>query len=74
MLDIQVGSRVRLTGPLMNPDSEWKPIEDGMPVGLEGTVVHVNLDGPREWHQISVAWDNNRRLALMPYSDPFVIL
>jgi hypothetical protein len=65
----KVGDRVRLTGPMVNSNSTWKPVEDGMPVGLLGTVVHVNDEGPAEWHQISVKWDNGRSLALLPQVD-----
>lgn len=69
-----VGRRIRLTAPMTNPDSKWMPVEDGMPAGLEGTVVLVNFDGPKEWHQVSVKWDNGRSLALMPYVDSYVVL
>jgi len=69
----KVGQRIRLTAPMVNPDSNWKPVEDGMPEGLEGTVVHVNFDGPRDWHQISVKWDNGRSLGIMPYSDRYTV-
>lgn len=69
----RVGGRVRLTGQLVNPDSTWLPVEEGMTEGLEGTIVHVMLDGPREYHQIQVNWDNGRSLGLVP-SDPFILL
>lgn len=69
-----VGRRIRLLAPMTNPDSKWMPVEEGMPAGLEGTVVHVNFDGPREWHQVSVKWDNGRSLALMPYVDSYTLL
>lgn len=71
---VRVGQRVRLLRPMTNPDSKWMPVEDGMPAGLEGTVVHVNFDGPKEWHQVSVKWDNGRALALMPYVDFYAVL
>lgn len=69
-----VGRRIKLTAPMTNPDSKWKPVEDGMPAGLEGTIVLVNFDGPRDWHQIHVKWDNGRSLALMPYVDSYALL
>lgn len=69
-----VGSRVRLDAPMRNPDSKWMPVEEDMPAGLEGTIVAVNSGGPREYHQISVRWDNGRSLALMPYEDRYTIL
>lgn len=71
--DNLVGRRVRLTGRLVNADSKWMPVEKDMPVGLTGTVVHVNFNGPREFHQISVRWDNGSGLGLFP-DDPFVVL
>lgn len=69
----EVGKRVRLLAPMVNPNSNWMPVEEGMPAGLEGTIVHVNFDGPRDYHQVSVRWDNGRSLALMPYVDSFVV-
>lgn len=69
----KVGQRIRLTAPMVNPNSGWKPVEDGMPAGLEGTIVHVNFDGPRDCHQISVKWDNGRSLGVMPYSDRYSV-
>ena len=68
-----VGKRVRLLAPMVNENSNWMPVEAGMPAGLEGTIYAVNVDGPREWHQISVKWDNGRGLALMPYKDVFEV-
>jgi hypothetical protein len=68
-----VGKRVRLLAPMVNENSSWMPVEQGMPAGLAGTIYAVNFDGPREWHQISVKWDNGRGLALMPYTDRFVV-
>lgn len=70
----EVGQRVKLLAPMVNPNSSWMPVEEGMPANLEGTITHVNFDGPREFHQICVRWDNGRGLALMPYSDLFVVL
>lgn len=71
---MKIGDRVRLTAPMTNPDSNWMPVEKGMPAGLEGTIVHLSLEGPRDWHQVSVKWDNGRGLALMPYADSFEVI
>jgi len=68
-----VGKRVRLVSEMVNYDSKWKPVEDGMPVGLEGTIYAVNNSGPVEYHQLSVRWDNGRTLALLPH-DVFQVL
>jgi len=70
---MKIGDRVRLTGKLVNPDSNWMPVEDGMEPGLEGTIFHLMLEGPPEYHQISVKWDNGRGLGLFP-SDPFEVI
>lgn len=70
----QVGDRIRLLSPMVNENSSWMPVEHGMPAGLEGTVVHVNFDGPSDWHQIFVRWDNGRSLAIMPYKDHYQII
>ena len=70
----QVGDRIKLLAPMMNDNSDWMPVEKDMPVGLEGTVVHVNFKGPRDFHQISVRWDNGRSLSILPYRDQFQIL
>jgi hypothetical protein len=69
-----VGKRIRLLAPMCNPDSKWMPVEDGMPAGLEGEVIAVNDSGPRDWHQVSVRWDNGRSLALMPYVDRYTVV
>jgi Domain of unknown function (DUF4314) len=69
----EVGLRVRLLSPMTNGPTSCIPVEEGMPAGLEGTIYAVNFDGPREWHQISVKWDNGRGLALMPYTDRFEV-
>lgn len=74
MGQVKVGDRIRLLAPMRNPDSKWMPVEEGMPAGLEGTITHINLEGPREWHQVSVKWDNGRSLALMPYVDAYEVL
>ena len=70
----KVGQRVKLTAPMVNENSTWMPVEHGMPAGLEGTINWVSLDGPREWHQIGVRWDNGRSLNLIPDKDSFVVL
>lgn len=69
-----VGKRIKLLGAMVNPDSTWMPVEEGMAKDLEGTIVHMNFDGPPEYHQISVNWDNGRTLAILPYSDSFIVL
>lgn len=48
------------------------PKEDLEP-GLEGEIVHLNLSGPKEFHQISVRWDNGRSLGLF-LNDPFIVI
>ena len=70
---MKVGDRVKLTGQLVNPDSNWLPVEHGMEAGLEGEIVFLNFNGPERYHQIHVNWDNGRSLALFP-KDPFVVL
>jgi hypothetical protein len=69
----EIGKRVRLLAPMVNESSKWMPVEDGMPAGLEGTIVCVSMDGDREWHQVGVRWDNGRSLNLMPYADHFMV-
>lgn len=69
----EIGKRVRLLAPMVNENSSWMPVEQGMPAGLEGTIVYISMDGPREWHQVGVNWDNGRTLNLMPYTDRFEV-
>ena len=69
-----VGQRVRLLSPMRNENSTWMPVEEGMPAGLEGTITYVSMDGPREWHQLGVQWDNGRTLGLIPGKDSFVVI
>jgi hypothetical protein len=69
----EVGKRVRLLAPMTNENSKSMPVEHGMPAGLEGTVLRVQMDGDREWHQIGVQWDNGRTLNLLPYADHFTV-
>ena len=45
---------------------------DPVAVGTEGTVTRVSGRG-RTVEQIDVAWDNGRRLMLLP-EDPFIIV
>jgi hypothetical protein len=69
-----VGKRVRLLAPMVNPNSKWMPVEKGMPVGLEGTIVWVSIDGPYDaWRHYGVRWDNGRSLNLQ-LRDTFEIL
>jgi hypothetical protein len=68
------GMRVRLLEPMANPNSEWMPVEEGMPVGLEGTISHVEMDGPPKFRQIGVRWDNGRTIGLMVHLDRYEIL
>lgn len=72
--NIAVGDRVRLLSCMRNPDSNWMPVEEGMPAGLEGTVTYVSLDCPAEWRQIGVNWDNGRTLKLLPGVDQFEVI
>jgi hypothetical protein len=69
----EVGKRVRLCGPLVNENSDWMPVEEGMPVGLEGTIVYLNLDVPEDMQQIGVRWDNGRTLNLFPSVDHYTV-
>lgn len=69
-----VGKRVRLLAPMVNPNSKWMPVEKGMPVGLEGTIVSASLDGPDgDWRHYGVRWDNGSSLNLL-LRDKFEIL
>lgn len=61
-----VGDRVRLTGRMVNQDSDWMP-EESLEVGSEGTVTWVSPDGPVENRQVGVMWDCGRSLALLPH-------
>lgn len=54
---VKIGDRVRLTAPVIDP---YPP--PGLPAGLEGTVTWIGEGG----YQISVDWDNGRRLMLLP--------
>lgn len=70
---VEVGARVRLTGKMVNPGSDWMPEED-LPVGSEGTVVHVSYGGRPEDASVSVRWDCGKSLAIIPHLDQFEIL
>lgn len=69
---MKIGDRVRLTGPMRNPDNPFIPVED-IPVGTEGTIYSLYLTGPREFHQIGVEWDNGSTLSLMP-TDSYIVI
>ena len=69
-----IGKRVRLLSPMVNPDSKWMPVENDIPAGLEGTIVYLSLEGPPEWQQIGVNWDNGRTLNLIPRADKFEVV
>jgi hypothetical protein len=61
---MKAGTRVRLTGKMVNHDSHWMPEED-IPVGTEGTVMWTTNDP--NFKQIGVNWDNGRGLCLLPH-------
>lgn len=69
-----VGRRIRLKRKMTNFGSKWLPEEGDMPEGLEGTITYANLEGPIKWQQIVVAWDNGRRLMLLPEVDSYELL
>lgn len=60
-----LGDRVRVTGPMDDPDP--------MPVGSEGTVDWVGQWTSHYTRQIGVKWDNGRTLLLLA-EDPFEIV
>jgi hypothetical protein len=59
--NLKKGDRVKLIKVLLNPDSSYIPKED-LPVGLEGTVTHVN-EGT--FFNIHMKWDNGSGLSLL---------
>jgi len=66
--NVKAGDRVRLLAMTEDPD----PI----PVGTTGTVTWVNelkMFGPDRW-QISVDWDNDRKLMLAIPADRFEVI
>jgi hypothetical protein len=69
---MKIGDRVKLTGHLVNPGSEWMPVEKDMEPGLEGTIVNI-YEHKLGFGQIKVNWDNGRGLGLFP-TDPFIVL
>lgn len=71
---VKVGDRIRLLSQMKNDNSKWMPVEDGMPAGLEGTVNYVSMEGPKEFHQIGVKWDNGRSLSILPGVDSYQII
>lgn len=70
---MKVGSRIRLTSKMVNPDSKWMPEED-IPVGSTGTVIWINNDSNPKFNQIGVNWDNGRSLCILPYIDKFEVI
>ena len=72
--NIQPGARIRLLHQMVNKNSTWKPVEDNMLAGLEGTVIYVNTEGPPELQQIGVKWDNGSHLNLLPEVDLFQVI
>ena len=61
----QNGDRIRLISMADDPD----PIQPGQ----LGTIAHVDVfgSGPEQWMQISVDWDNGRKLMLVCPPDRF---
>lgn len=60
--NVRENDRVRLKKFLINENSSLIAQED-LPIGIEGTVTHVN-EGSYSLH-IHVSWDNGSRLALL---------
>lgn len=73
MNNLKAGSRVKLKSKMVNHDSTWMPEED-IPVGTEGTVLWVNNEGPVEYRQIGVNWDNGRSLCLLAHDKYEIII
>jgi len=71
---VKVGDRIKLLAPMTNPNSTCRPVEDDMPVGLEGVVTGVLTGHGPKFDQISVHWDNGRMLGVMPGHDKFQII
>jgi hypothetical protein len=61
-MKLQIGDRVRLTGPMRNDP-------DPVPVGTEGTVDWIGMTAVQV---CGVKWDNGRRLILLD-CDPFEV-
>lgn len=70
--DAVAGKRIRLLSVMKNENSSWLPEED-IPVGTEGTIVHVSIHGSKHYDQIGVNWDSGRSLNIFPYSDHYEI-
>lgn len=64
-MNVQAGDRVRITGPMDDPDP--------LPTGLTGTVQWLNTGAGGEVIQIDVEWDNGRSLMLLP-EDPYEVI
>ena len=62
-MKIKKGDRLKLTGPIINSDSTWMPVEKDMPVVLEGSVTDVS-NGYGHLY-IAMQWDNGRTLSLI---------
>jgi hypothetical protein len=65
---------VRLTGPMINPNSPRIPVEADMPVGLEGVAIGPApraIDGRAP---INVRWSNGRSLGLFIDTDKFLVI
>jgi len=71
--DAAIGKRIRLLSEMTNDDSVWLKKED-LPVGLEGTINYVNINGNEITDQIGVKWDNGRSLGILPYKDNYKII
>jgi hypothetical protein len=70
--DAIIGKRIRLLSTMKNESYSTIPEED-IPVGTEGTIVHVSIHGSKHYDQIGVNWDNGRSLNVFPYSDHYEI-
>lgn len=69
--DAAVGKRIKLLGTMLNPDSNWMPMED-IPVGAEGTISFVSIHNS-DYDLIGVHWDCGRTLSILPYKDHYEI-
>lgn len=68
-----VGKRIKLLKPMENIGSNLIAIEN-VPVGTEGTILHVSICGSKFCDQITVRWDNGKTLGLFPYQDSYEVL
>lgn len=63
--DAKVGDRIKITQPIVNDDTKSViKVEDGLPVGLEGTIRRISRAG-----SIDVDWDNGSKLSLLDLVD-----